>query len=106
MDRQIVDDLVKEHVGPVHPFAETYDFESADEATDAELAALPHDELRERLLAARNAVAGPIKEIGRGYWGDMRLTALMPFPQGGPGWTQIGSPEWLDELFPPQEAAK
>jgi hypothetical protein len=91
-------------VGPVAPFTETYTFQ-CDEATDAELAALPQPGARERqlvdrLLAARGAVGNGLAEIDRGYWGDLTLMGSQPI-HGGPGaWTRMGSPEWLAELFP------
>jgi hypothetical protein len=28
------------------------------------------------------------------------LDFCRPYPRHGGGWTKIGSPEWLDELFP------
>jgi hypothetical protein len=86
----------------VLPFTETYDFQ-ADEETDAELAGLPQRELVNRLLAARGTVSDALTEIDRGYWGDMRFMSLPtpgPFVAGAANWTRIGSPEWLDELFP------
>jgi hypothetical protein len=95
---------VKRAIGPVLPFTETYDFQ-ADEATDADLAVLPQDQLVNRLLSARGKVTDSLEEIGRGYWGDMRFMSsqqIRPGPEGPRtcGWTNVGSPEWLDELFP------
>jgi hypothetical protein len=95
---------VKNAIGPVAPFTETYDFQ-CDEQTDAELAALPQHELVDVLLAAKGTVGDRLEEIVRGYWGDMSQMSsqrISPGP-GGPrskGWTKIGSPEWLDQLFP------
>jgi hypothetical protein len=86
------------------PFTETYKF-VVDDATDAELAGLPQDELVDRLLSARGTVSEEIEEIDRGYWGDMTLMSSQPFSPGPAGprssrWTKVGSPEWLDQLFP------
>lgn len=111
-------DLIKAEVaqlvGPVLPFTETYDFQ-CDEETFAELAALPEDQVIRRLLAARGTVSEEIEEIQRGYWGDMRFMSsqqIIPGPDGprSSGWTRVGSPGWLDELFPglnkPEEATE
>jgi hypothetical protein len=96
-----IDDQIKEIVGPAKPFTETYDFQCDDETVDAELAALSHKDLRDRLLTARGAAQGPIREIYRGYWGDMNFMSFQS-PEPGPPrkWSCIGSPEWLDDLFP------
>ena len=47
---------IKEAIGPVSPFTETFDFQ-ADAETDTELAALPQQELVDLLLAARGTVS-------------------------------------------------
>jgi hypothetical protein len=97
-------DEIKKTIGPASPLTETYTFQ-CDEATDAELAALPQPSKRERqlvdrLLAARGAVSEGLAEIQRGYWGDMRAVGYLQ-PAPGPGkWTKVGSPDWLAELFP------
>jgi len=102
---------VKDKVGAVLPFTETYDFQ-CDETTDAGLAALPQEQLVARLLAARNVASGSITEkINRGYCGDMMLISSQQFEPGPGTWTRVGSPEWLDEMFPswndpPAEAAR
>lgn len=106
--------LVRARKGPAYPMIETYDF-LADQATDRELEAGPPEKTRARLLAARGQGVGPLKEIARGYWGDLNAMGdcdLAPGPsadvsgadRGGvrPGWTGVGSPEWLDELFKPR----
>ena len=95
---------IAESVGPVEPFTTTHDFQ-ADEATDAELAALPQADLVNCLFLARGVNGEDLAETDRGFWGDMTLpwgrqTAALPPPGGGKGWTRIGSPEWLAELFP------
>jgi hypothetical protein len=95
VDKQITA-TVMNITGPVHPFTETYTFQS-DKATDRELVALPQDELVARLMATRE------KAIEYGIWGDMRLLGHIDPCRGGVGgggWTKIGSPEWLDGLFP------
>lgn len=103
--KSIKDDIahrVKQIIGPANSFVETYDFQS-DDATDAELTGLPQKELIDRLLAARNSTSGSLREINRGYWGDMTLLGsqqITPGPPGGTGWTRIGSADWLDEMFP------
>jgi hypothetical protein len=91
---------VKEIVGPVAPFTETYNFQCGDEATDAEIAALSDGERVDRLVTARGAAEGPIRETNRGYWGDVRLMSSQPIVPGPGDWTKLGSPEWLDDLFP------
>jgi hypothetical protein len=92
---------VSQIIGPAHPFTETYNFQINDEAIDAEIAALSDNERVARLLEARGSAGGPISEIKRGYWGDLTLISSQSFPPGpGGGWTGLGSPEWLDELFP------
>src|SRR5262249_38609104 len=90
---------IKQAVGPVLPFTETYDFQ-ADEATDAELAGLSQHEVVNRLLAARGATANGIVQTNQGYWGDMDFMSLHPIIPTGNGWTRVGSPGWLEELFP------
>jgi hypothetical protein len=100
VNREIVE-TVRELVAPGNPFTETYDFECEDEAIVAELAALSDNERADRLLSARGAAHGPIRETERGYWGDMNLASQPDFvPAPGGAWTGVGSPEWLDELFP------
>jgi hypothetical protein len=97
-------DEIKAAVGKVAPFAETFEFE-CDEATDAELAAQPRPnecelELVNRLLAARGSSGNGLKEVDRGYWGNMDYLGYQP-PIPGPGsWTGCGSPDWLAEFFP------
>jgi Protein of unknown function (DUF3102) len=95
---------IKKAIGPAEPFTVTYKFQ-ADEETDAEIASLSEEERVDRLLAARGAIDESLEETERGYWGDMTLMGSQPTSPGpgGPrftGWTKIGSPEWLDELFP------
>lgn len=90
---------IKEIVGPVSPFTETFDFQ-CDETIDAELAALPQEQRVDRLLAARGSPDGELVEIERGYWGDMNLKSHQSIEPGPGEWTRIGSPEWLDEMFP------
>jgi hypothetical protein len=99
-----ITDEIKKEIGPALPFTETYDFQ-CDERTDAELAILPQDQLFDRLIAARGTVTEGLAEIERGYWGDVTLMSSHPISPGpggpkGTGWTKIGSPEWLDDLFP------
>jgi hypothetical protein len=96
-----INTIVKQIVGPAKPFTETYNFQCNDAAVDTELAALSHDDRVEHLLAARGVAQGPIKEIKRGWWGDMTLMGCGQEMSPGPGmWSQIGSPDWLDDLFP------
>jgi vacuolar-type H+-ATPase subunit I/STV1 len=94
---------IKQAIGPVLPFTETYDFQ-ADERMDAELAGLSQDEVGHRLLAARGKVSERLEEIERGYWGDVGLGSQpwIPGPDGrrSSGWTRVGSPTWLEQLFP------
>jgi hypothetical protein len=91
---------IKRAVGPALPFTETFDFE-ADAETDAELAALPQRELVDCLLAARGTVGEGLAEINRGWWGDMRFISYATIFAGpGKGFHGMGSPEWLDQLFP------
>jgi hypothetical protein len=96
---------IKREVGPALPFTETYDFE-ADEQTDAELVGLPPRELVNRLLSARGTVGEGLRELQRGWWGDMQFVSYQPIipgpgtGEGRRGFDGIGSPEWLDELFP------
>jgi Protein of unknown function (DUF3102) len=97
-----VKDVIERKYGRQLPFTETYDFQ-ADETTDAEIAALSDEQRVERLLAARNIGDGPLRGIERGYWGDVSLMGrhpINPGPAGGNGWTRLGSPEWLGEMFP------
>lgn len=102
---------IRNAVGPVAPFTETYTFR-CDEETDRKLAAMPQPgataecELVDVLLAARGTGATEeLEEIDRGFWGDMQFMSYQP-PHPGPGgphslgWTCLGSPEWLNELFP------
>jgi len=92
--------VIENSIGqPILPYTETYDFQSKDKKTDDKLAKLTHQKRVERLLAARDAVDGPLREIDRGFWGDLNLPSSQPFT-ASPGWTKVGSPEWLDELFP------
>jgi hypothetical protein len=102
LERNITE-AIAEGVGPVEPFTATHDFQ-ADEVTDAELAALPQADLVNCLLLARGANGEDLAETDRGFWGDMtlpwtQLTSAISGP-GRKGWTRMGSPEWLDELFP------
>jgi len=105
--RRSIDEEVRAIIGPAEPFTETYTFK-ASEKVDSELAALGQEELAiERLLAALQRSVPGLTEIERGFWGDMHLMgSLSPQMTGrgrsvGPGgWTKVGSPEWLDELFP------
>jgi hypothetical protein len=93
--------LVQSRNGPAYAFTETYDFQ-ADEATDRELNAGPRDLTVARLLAARGQAEGPLREIERGYWGDMNVMGkgACDFAEApGGAWTGVGSPGWLDELF-------
>jgi hypothetical protein len=97
---------IKKAVGPALPFTETFDFQ-ADEQIDAELAGLPQRELVNRLLSARGTAGEGFREIQRGWWGDMQLMSyqpMIPGPQTGGegrrGFDGIGSPEWLDQIFP------
>jgi len=93
---------VRDIVGPVKPFTETYDFQCDDDALDATIAAASDDERVDQLLSARGAAEGPLRETRRGYWGDIKLMSYQDIaPTPGPdSWTGVGSPEWLDELFP------
>jgi hypothetical protein len=77
---------IKDKIGPVQPFTETYDFQ-CDNATDAEMAALPQQQLVDRLLAARNIVDGPLTEIDRSYWGDLSFLGKQPIHPGPGAWT-------------------
>jgi hypothetical protein len=110
MKRKIAHE-VKNIVGPVSPFTETYDFQ-CDEATDVELAALPQRELVNRLLSARGTVGEGLRELQRGWWGDMQFMSYQPMipgpgtGEGRRGFDGIGSPEWLAELFPDLVADK
>jgi hypothetical protein len=97
--RRKIKDAIRDSIGPVAPFTETYDFQ-CDETTDAELAVLSQDQLVDRLLAARGAATGAVVEVDRGYWGDMTFIGLQPIEPGPGAWTKMGSPEWLAELFP------
>lgn len=98
-------------VGPLKAYTETYDFQ-CDEATFAKFQELTEAEAAQRLLAATGDDDG-LREIERGSWGDsnagLGLDFCRPYPTraDGAGWTKIGSPEWLSELFPdwPREAA-
>lgn len=99
LEQQIKGEL-KEIVGDVSPFVETYTFQAADEATDAELAALTDQECADRLVAARGTPNGPLAEIDRGYWGDMSFLGYAQIPPGPGSWTGMGSPDWLQQLFP------
>ncbi len=99
-------ETVKDRIGSVQPFAETYDFQ-CDEVADAELTTLPQKKLVERLLIARNVGNGPVRETDRGYWGDMAFLAAQPInPGSGATWTRLGSPEWLDEILPSWNGAE
>jgi hypothetical protein len=91
---------VREIVGPVKPFTETYDFQCEDDAIDAEIAAASDDDRVDRLLRARGAADGPLRETDRGYYGDMKFMSYQDISPGPGPWTRVGSPEWLDELFP------
>ncbi len=102
--RSEITDEVRKLIGPVIPFTETSTFK-CDEMTDKELAALSQEQLIERLRAATFEPDGPIEVIDRGFWGDTKLMGLATpqttlGPGCGSGWTKIGSPEWLNELFP------
>jgi hypothetical protein len=94
-----IKDVIREGIGPVAPFTETYDFQ-CDEATAAQLAAMPQSELVNRLVAARGSASGALVEVHRGYWGDMTFMASGQIEPGPGAWTGVGSPEWLAELFP------
>jgi hypothetical protein len=103
IEREIAREI-KNIVGPASPFTETYDFQ-CDEATDAELAALPQPNDREgqlvdRLLAARGRTGEGLAEVDRGYWGDYAFMSYQQFIPGPGTWTRTGAPDWLAELFP------
>ncbi len=100
VNKQISNSVVQ-FVGPVHPYTDTFTFQS-DEATDADLVALKNEQhVIERLLAARNGTDTALRRIDHGMWGDMTVICQYRDDQFvGSGWTQMGSPEWLDELFP------
>jgi len=96
---------IRKAIGPDSPFTETYDFQ-CNAATDKKLAKLSQKQLVDRLLEARGKASAALKCIERGYWGDMTLLASLPISGGGGGgWTKVGSPDWLQELFPDLEAA-
>jgi hypothetical protein len=98
---KLIGAAVSELVGPVQPFTETYDFQCENEAVDAELDALSDGKRVDRLLSARGAARGPIRETKRGYWGDMALAGYVhAVPGPSDGWNSIGSPGWLDAIFP------
>ena len=85
---------------PCFALTETYDFQ-CDETIDAELAALPQEQLVDRLLAARGSDTGTLVEIKPGYWGEyIKLAGHQPLQPSPGAWTSLGSPEWLAELFP------
>jgi hypothetical protein len=94
VDQKITETVI-DRIGPANPFTETFTFQS-NKATDRELAALPQDQLVERLLATTEGA------IDHGFWGGMTLLARINACRvgGGSGWTKIGSPDWLGELFP------
>jgi hypothetical protein len=101
IEREIAREI-KKLVGPASPFTETCVFR-CDAATDAELAALPQPNERERqlvdrLLAARGATGGGLAEVEHGYWGDMTLMSSQQISPCPGGWTKIGSPNWLAEF--------
>jgi hypothetical protein len=103
IEREIAREI-KNIIGPASPFTETYDFQ-CDEATDAELAALPlpndrEGQLVDRLLAARGRTAEGLVEVDRGYWGDYAFMSYQQFIPGPGTWTRTGAPDWLAELFP------
>jgi hypothetical protein len=103
-DRAIAAEI-KKTIGSVQPLTETYKFR-CDEATDAELAAMPppdseDNELVDLLLAARGTVRKGLEEIERGFLGDIALMSFHPIVPGPDGsWTNIGSPERLEQIFP------
>jgi hypothetical protein len=86
--------IVRQIVGPGKPLTETYDFQCDDAAVDAELAALSDEDRFDRLLAARGVAQGPIREINRGYWGDLTAVSSQPWQPGPGDWTKVGSAEW------------
>jgi hypothetical protein len=94
-----INGAIRKGVGPASPFTETYDFQCDNETADAELAALPQEQLVSRLLAARGSATGVLVEVGRGYWGDIHMMGYSPAQPGPGAWTKIGSPEWLAEVF-------
>lgn len=66
---------VRQIVGPVKPLTESYDFQCENEAIDAEIAAASDDDRVDRLLSARGAADGPLREINRGYWGEIHVVS-------------------------------
>jgi hypothetical protein len=88
-------------IGPVIPFTETITFQTS-KAVDRKLAALPNKKRIDRLLAARRKADKDLKEVERGFWGDMSLLSSGAFASSGPsgtGWTKVGSPDWLSQIF-------
>jgi hypothetical protein len=100
-----IDAEIDDIIGPVEPLTETCTFQ-ADKKTDAKLAKLSQADLVERLLAARSTASNGLKlctgQGDVGYWGDMHLRGACQQACRSPsrgGWTGMGSPEWLEELF-------
>ena len=101
-----IDAEIDEIIGPVEPMTETCTFQ-ADKKTDAKLAKLSQSDLVARLLAARSTASNGLKlstdRHSVGYWGDMNLRGAfrqaMHRPHNYTGWTGMGSPEWLEEMF-------
>lgn len=99
-----IDAEINAIIGPVQPLTETCTFQ-ADKKTDAALAKLAMNDLAARLVAARSKKSNGLKLCeGRGdvgYWGDMNLRGASDQVGQSPslGWTGVGSPEWLNELF-------
>lgn len=102
--KQEIDAEIDSIIGPVQPLTETYTFQ-ADKQIDAELVKLPQGDLVDRLMAALSQPSKSLK-IGEergdvGYWGDMNLRGAMAQvrPLNNVGWTGVGSPDWLNEIF-------
>jgi len=109
--KQTIADDIGKLVGLLIAYTETYDFQ-CDKQTFAKLLKLNKEQMVERLLTASGDEDG-LREINRGAWGDFNV-GLEP-PRTRPylirdlgkvdgesrsGWTSMGSPEWLAELFP------
>lgn len=96
VDAAIIDDIRDEH-GEPKPFSETFDFAIDSPALDDHLKTLSREQLAQYLLD--NRCGDGVREIERGYWGDLRLTGYQQFIPSIGAWTRTGCDSWIEEYF-------
>ena len=101
LDNELAKQLEREY-GPACPYTETLDFKILDEDLDDQLKTFDVSRLSAFLLEQRGTAS--VREITRGYWGDMTLLGFAQqeiTPPLNGDWTQMGSLDAADGLTSP-----